>query len=271
MIKRTKPSSRPGQGSSGNLPKQKSEQDNNTHVWIWGIHPVLELLKVNPGKILEINFQAGKSGDKVKQILEIAEQNRISIHFRKTLINDIEAHQGVEAKTKPVSFLSLDELLLKTKSSKPLFLALDSIQDPHNLGAIIRSASAAGVHGILLPKDRSAPITGTVAKTAAGALALVNFCQVTNLSDALLQLKKKNFWIFGADASAEKTLYTGDFQGNVCIVIGGESKGIRPLVKKSCDFLISIPMGSSLDSLNASVAAGVILFEAVRQRSRQKL
>ncbi len=268
MVKKAKAYSRPGQNKPRSSPKHSPEKEQNASTWIWGIHPILELLKVNPIKILEITILEGKSGEKLKQISALAKQNRITVHFSKTLINESQAHQGVEAKTKPVSFLSLHELLLKTKSSQPLFLALDSIQDPHNLGAIIRSASAAGVHGIIIPKDRSAPITGTVAKTAAGAMALVNFCQVTNLSDTLQQLKEKNFWIYGADGNADQTVHSCDFQGAICMVIGGEGKGIRPLVKKNCDFLVSIPMHSSLDSLNASVAAGVILFEVVRQRSK---
>lgn len=274
MIKKARPYDRPDRTNKPqNFPKHRPGQEpvpgqeQISPNWIWGIHPVLELLRVNPSHIREIIIQAGKSGDKLNQIREIAAQNSISVHSRKTLINEAQSHQGVEAKTKPVSFLSLDELLQKTKSAQPLFLALDSIQDPHNLGAIIRSASAAGVHGILIPKDRSAPITGTVAKTAAGAIAMVNFCQVTNLSEALLQLKKNNFWIFGADGNAAKTIHSSDFQGPICLVIGGEGKGIRPLVKKNCDFLVSIPMHSTLDSLNASVATGVILFEVARQRA----
>jgi len=236
--------------------------------WIWGIHPVLELLRLAPKQLLEINIAAGKSNEKIAAIEELAEEKRIPLKRPKKLTNQsAPSHQGVEAKIKPISFLSFNELLHKTaKIETPLILALDSIQDPHNLGAIIRSASAAGVDAIILPKDRSAPMSGTVAKTAVGATAMITLCQVTNLADTLKQLKKENFWIYGADGSAETDIYQNDMGGSVCLVIGSEGKGIRPLVRKQCDHLVKIPMHSALDSLNASVAAGVILFEIIRQR-----
>jgi 23S rRNA (guanosine2251-2'-O)-methyltransferase len=245
-----------------------SSYEQNSDLWIWGIHPILELLRLNPRKLLSISILTAKANEKIAEIEELADRHGIKTNRLDTLVNEEKGnHQGVEAKIKPVSFLSISELLAKSKNIKnPLFLALDSIQDPHNLGAIIRSASAAGVHGIIVTKDRFAPISGTVAKTAVGALAMVNLCQVTNLSNSLKILKKEGIWVFGAVGDAEQDIYGADFNEPTCLVIGSEGKGIRPLVKKQCDMLVSVPMHSSLDSLNASVAAGIILFEVVRQR-----
>jgi 23S rRNA (guanosine2251-2'-O)-methyltransferase len=168
-----------------------------------------------------------------------------------------------------VPVLALDELLLRTRGLKgpPLLLALDSIQDPHNLGAIIRSAVAAGVNGLILPKDRSASITGAVIKVSAGSIFHLDICRVTNLVNSFKKLKSENIWIMGAAKDASSSLYSVDLTVPACLVIGSEGKGLRPLVAEHCDILLSIPMLGSLDSLNASVAAGVIMFEALRQRA----
>lgn len=176
------------------------------------------------------------------------------------------------ARVQQIATVSLEALLadLEQSPDAPILLALDSIQDPHNLGAIIRSAAAVGVKAILLPKDRSAPLSGTVAKVAVGAMAHVTICSVTNLVSALKDLQGHGFWVFGAAGEANQTLYEADFAGKVCLVVGGEGKGLRPLVRSQCDHLVSIPMQHGLDSLNASVATGVILFEMARQRSLAK-
>ncbi len=145
-------------------------------------------------------------------------------------------------------------------------LALDHVQDPHNLGAIIRSASAAGVHALILPKDRSAPLSGTVAKIAAGAMEYLPICQTTNLVRTLQKLKDHSVWIYGTIKEGGTSVYQTDFAGSVCLVIGSEQKGIRPLVQEQCDFRTTIPMQGKLESLNASVAAAVVMFEIVRQK-----
>ncbi|MDH3921331.1 MAG: 23S rRNA (guanosine(2251)-2'-O)-methyltransferase RlmB, partial [Desulfobulbaceae bacterium] len=178
-----------------------------------------------------------------------------------------ESSQGVAARIILPS-LTLAELLHKLSklSGPPLLLALDSIQDPHNLGAIIRSAVAAGVNGIILPKDRSASITGTVIKISAGSVFHIDISRVTNLVNSFKVLKENGIWIFGTTKDAAQTIFDTDFTVPACLVIGSEGKGLRPLVAEHCDLSISIPMQSSLDSLNASVAAGIILFETVRQR-----
>lgn len=240
---------------------------------IWGVHPVLELLRSRPGQVREIIIQKSKSGGKIEEIIQLARASQRKIRFEQHITLPAAGgppprHQGVIARIASHTLHSLDALLslLADQAAPPLLLALDSIQDPHNLGAIVRSASAAGVSGIILPKDRSAPLAGTAAKVAAGALAHMHICQVTNLAAAMKRLKKEGFWIYGAAGEANRTIYQTDFSGPICLVIGGEEKGIRPLIREQCDFLVAVPMHSPLDSLNASVAAAVILFEIVRQQ-----
>ncbi len=236
---------------------------------IWGIHPVLEFLKTTPRKVREISILENKAGKKIQEIIELAQAHNIKVRFLpgNRFPGGGKTHQGVLAKIAPHATLNLDELLHKIKDvPSPLLVALDSVQDPHNLGAIIRSASAAGASGIILPKDRSAPLNATVAKTAAGAMAHQNLCVVTNLSTALQKLQKEGYWVYGAAGEANQSLFDTEFSGALCLVIGGEGKGLRPLIREQCDVLLSIPMAAATESLNASVAAGIILFEVVRQR-----
>lgn len=235
---------------------------------IWGIHPVLEFLKSTPRKVREISIQENKAGKKIQEIITLAQEHNIKTRFLPAnRFPGGGTHQGVLAKISPQATLSLDELLGKIKDVQaPLLVALDSIQDPHNLGAIIRSASAAGANGIILPKDRSAPLNATAAKAAAGTMAQQNICVVTNLSTALQKLQKNGYWVYGAAGEAEQSIFASDLSGSACVVIGGEGKGLRPLIREQCDVLLSIPMAASTESLNASVAAGIILFEVVRQR-----
>ena len=245
---------------------------------LWGIHPVLEVLKSSPRQLKELFVTRQKTTPKLQEIVTIARQHRIAINsapeaFAATLQkNDAGqvVHQGVLALSEPFPLLKLDDLLAGLKSfpaaSPPVFLALDSIKDPQNVGAIMRSALAAGVAGILVAKDRAAPLRGAVAKASAGAISRLRICQVTNLPNALQQLKKNGVWLFGTVKDAESTLYSADFSIPTCLVMGSEEKGLRPLVRKQCDFLISIPMSGGLDSLNVSTAAAVVLFEIARQR-----
>lgn len=241
---------------------------------LWGIHPILELLRLQPKKVREVVIQQGKGGAKLQEIIALAQEQGVKIRFlpgQRFPSSPDKTHQGVLAKTAPVSTCSLHELLKKAKEEEqPLIVALDSIQDPHNLGAIIRTAAAAGATGIILPKDRSAPLNATAAKAAAGAMAHLKLCLVTNLVTSLQAIKEKGFWVYGAAGEAKNTVYGTTFAGSVCLVIGGEDKGMRPLVREQCDELVSIPMAGSLNSLNASVAAGVILFEVVRQRQGRR-
>jgi len=237
---------------------------------IYGIHPVLEALRLRPEGVLEIVVQEAKAGGKTQEVLDLAREKRRPIRFAARLPDPGKGqaviHQGVMARLAPLPTLSLEELLTRIRCrTAPLLVALDSIQDPHNLGAIIRSAVAAGAAGIILPRDRTAPLSGTAVKASAGAVSHVDICRVTNLARALERVKEAGFWIFGTDGQAPQTIYEVDLKGSACLVIGGEGKGVRPLVREHCDFLVSIPMQGSLNSLNASVAAGIVLFERVRQ------
>ncbi|MCI5151366.1 MAG: 23S rRNA (guanosine(2251)-2'-O)-methyltransferase RlmB [Candidatus Electrothrix sp. MAN1_4] len=179
-------------------------------------------------------------------------------------------HQGVVARQTEAEFLSLEELVDQTLADNGRVLILDSIQDPRNLGSILRSALAAGFQSIILTRERSAPLTGTVARASAGALAHLRIAQAVNLVSALELLKERGFWIYGSVAEQEApSMYKTDFSGQLGLVIGSEGKGIRPLVRKHCDHLVTLPMAGDFDSLNASVAAALIMFEVVRQDEGQ--
>jgi 23S rRNA (guanosine2251-2'-O)-methyltransferase len=245
---------------------------------LWGVHPILEVLKSRPQQVKEIFVARQKSAAKLQEIVTLARQHHITINsapeaFAATLQKSeaLQAvHQGVLALSEPFPLLNVKNLIAELKTdhvlSPPVLLALDSIQDPQNVGAIMRSALAAGVAGIIVAKDRAAPLSGAVAKASAGAIALLQICQVTNLPTALQQLKKSGLWIFGTARDADRSLYDADFSMPACLVMGSEEKGLRPLVRKQCDFLISIPMQGGLDSLNVSTAAAVVLFEIARRR-----
>jgi len=248
-----------------------SDQQGNEEL-LWGIHPVLEQLRSDPRTVRELIIQQHKGGKKLQEIIDLAQQQGVRIRFmplQRFPGTAQQNHQGVMAKIAPIASASLDDLLSACASEEqPILVALDSIQDPHNLGAIIRSAAAAGVCGVIMPKDRSAPLNATAAKAAAGAMAHVKLCVVTNLAATLQSIKEKGFWVYGAAGEARQSLYSTKFSGPICIVVGGEGKGMRPLIREHCDVLLSIPMAGTLNSLNASVAAGIILFEVVRQRKR---
>ena len=243
---------------------------------LWGIHPVFEGLEKEPERFCEIILQKDRRGSKIEEIIEMARSQKVKLNFVESLRITGEGsehvrHQGVIARLSETPLISLDDLLSKMKDriaggEKVRLMVCDSLQDPHNLGAIIRSALASGAAGVVVTRERSAPLGGTAAKSSAGAMSHIDICQVTNLVSALKELKKIGFWIFGAVKDADAlSLYETDLTGPACLMVGSEGKGIRPLVKKECDVLISIPMAGSLDSLNSSAAAAVVLFEAMRQ------
>ena len=242
---------------------------------LWGINSVYEALQQRQA-ITEVLIQQGKTGGRLQQIIELAKNAGVPVRFvdqRRLGVPSTIRHQGVVARHSAAPLLSLDDLLTLLPQSStgkhPRLLVLDSIQDPRNLGSILRSALASGFGHVILPRERSAPVTGTVVRTSAGATAHLHICQVVNLADTLNRLKEWGFWIFGSVVEAEaQSIYTADFSGPVCLVIGSEEKGIRPLVKKQCDQLVTIPMQTSFNSLNASVAAAIIMFEIARRSSR---
>ncbi len=239
---------------------------------LFGTNPVLEVLQHEPQRVQQIFLPLGTLSGKKKLIFSLARRNNIKIQrvpsgrFGK-LVGKV-SHQDVVAEIAAYHYQDLEALLERWKASqeKALFVVLDGIEDPHNFGAIIRTAHAAGAHGLIVPKHRCAPLNSSVAKASAGAVSHIPICRVTNLSSTLNLLKREGVWIAGTADQASQSLYDLDMTSDLTVIIGSESKGMHELTKKACDFLISIPMRGKIQSLNASVAAGVVLFELVRQR-----
>jgi len=242
---------------------------------IYGMNPVSEALR-GTRRAFEL-FVAGTATDRrLEKLLNLAAEKGVPVRKREkadlSRLCGTEHHQGVALRVEGFTYAELEDVLERCRASeeKGLLLVLDGVQDPHNLGAIIRSAACAGAQGVIIPKDRAARITPTVEKASAGAVETVAVAQVTNVAQTLEELKQAGFWIFGAADSARDELYGLDLTGDVVLVIGSEGEGIRPLVRKTCDGLFSIPMRGGVSSLNASVAAGIALFEAVRQRTTKR-
>ncbi|OGU32835.1 MAG: 23S rRNA (guanosine(2251)-2'-O)-methyltransferase RlmB [Ignavibacteria bacterium GWA2_35_9] len=237
-----------------------------------GRKPVLEA--INSGEeIDQVYILYGQQGGIVETIRIAAKKkgikcNLIPLDRFRSITNNPNA-QGVAAKKSEQKFYQLEEIVSSSKKSLyPLLLILDSIQNTHNVGAIIRTAECCGVDGIIFTKHNSAPINETVVKTSAGATEHIKLCQVTNLAQALLQLKEEGYWIIGSSLSDDSKVYTvADYKIPVALILGNEEKGIRKLTINNCDLLIKIPMMGKIQSLNVSVSAGIILFEILRQRS----
>ncbi len=238
---------------------------------IEGRNSVLELLE--SGKdINKIFIARGEKHGSINKILAIAKERKIIIVEKdKKQMDEMaqeENYQGVIAIVPPFEYAEIEDILehAKEKQEDPFVLILDGIEDPHNLGSIIRTAETAGVHGIIIPKRRAASVNSTVNKTSAGAVEHMKIARVTNISDAIEQLKQEGLWICGTDINAEKYYYNQDLTGPLGIVIGNEGKGISEKVKKNCDFNVKIPMKGKVTSLNAAVSTGIIVYEAVKQR-----
>jgi 23S rRNA (guanosine2251-2'-O)-methyltransferase len=256
---------------------------------LYGLHPVEEALRAG-GRRLEYVLVAreraqtgarsaarpgSKPDDRTARILELCRLAKVAVSFtdkaQLTRLAQSDAHQGVVAAVRERKFLTLEDLLAaKNTLSHKFFLALDSVEDPHNLGALLRSADGAGVDGVILPERRAAPITGVVAKTSAGASEHVPIARVTNLTRSLEQLKKANVWIIGLDERGTPDYTNFDFATDCCLVLGAEGSGLHDLVKKTCDHLLRIPMLGSVSSLNVSVAGAVVMYEALRQRTQPR-
>ncbi|MDQ7838436.1 MAG: 23S rRNA (guanosine(2251)-2'-O)-methyltransferase RlmB [Thermodesulfobacteriota bacterium] len=239
---------------------------------IWGIHPVQEKLKNNPELVQKILVKYGGQGKARQAIIYLARSLSVSVQFEKEEVLEHivghSHHQGIVAYIQEVSYKTLEDILSYVATTTyGLILVLDGIVDPQNLGSLIRSGHAAGVQGIVIPKDRSAQVTGTVEKVAAGALTYVPVARVTNIVRALERLKEAGYWVIGTAAEADKTIYETDLKTNVALVIGSEAKGMRPLVRRHCDLMVSVPMLGKVSSLNAAVAGAVVLFEILRQRT----
>lgn len=241
---------------------------------LFGFHAVTSRLRAAPGSVKEIFLDDSRDDARVRDLVKLAES--AGVHLMRVPAKRIDGmqaggrHQGVLAHVEELAMpKSLDDLLDEV-SGPPMLLVLDGVTDPHNLGACLRVADAAGVHGVVAPKDRAAGISATVSKVASGAAETVPYFMVTNLARTLDELKERNIWIVGTDERAEKTLYEADLPEAVAWVLGAEGEGMRRLTRERCDLLVRIPMQGSVASLNVSVASGICLFESVRRRLQDR-
>jgi 23S rRNA (guanosine2251-2'-O)-methyltransferase len=241
----------------------------------YGLHTVEGLIAENPEQVREILVAAGRHDRRLAGLIAAAEMHGIAVHRLPggeldRLLPLGARHQGVIATLAPQTTERFREQdlaeFLTGLDAPPFLLVLDGVQDPHNLGACLRTADAAGVHAVIVPRDRAAGITPVVRKVACGAAETVPVFTVTNLARTLRELKETGVWIYGASDNADRTLYDTDLRGPMALVLGGEGKGLRRLTRELCDFVVAIPMAGRVESLNVSVAAGVLLFEARRQR-----
>lgn len=239
---------------------------------IFGLHAVRTLLQQRPERAALLILQKGRDDGRINEVMKLAQAKGIKTELRDSkeldrLAGD-ERHQGVCLQIRSVGALgegALDDLL-DTATAPPFLLVLDGVQDPHNLGACLRTADAAGVTAVIVPKDRAAGLSAVVRKVASGAAETVPLIQVTNLARTLRWLKERDVWIVGTDDQAEHSLYASKLTGPLAVVLGAEGTGLRRLTKENCDALVSIPMRGVVESLNVSVATGVLLYEALRQR-----
>lgn len=241
-------------------------------VYIYGRHPVSEALKSRPRDVQRVYLVGSGRTSRLADIERAAARHDIPlVVVSKNRLEDLVGgapHQGVAAAVQPFSYVDVDDILdhARRVDEPPLVLALDQIQDPHNLGSLVRSAVALGAHGVLFPKDRSSEVTPAVVKASAGATAHLPIARVTNLRRTLNDLKAAGLWIVGAAASGDRMVDELDLTQPTVLVIGSEGKGLRRMVAETCDLLVQIPMTGRLDSLNAGVAGGILLYDAARQR-----
>ena len=240
---------------------------------LFGFHAVGVRLKTAPASILELYVDPSRRDARMRQFVERAKEAGLRLldadGMRLAKLCGSHGHQGVVARVQAIDQArSLDDLLdqLEAAGQVPLLLVLDGVTDPHNLGACLRVADGAGAHAVIAPKDHAVGLNATVAKVASGAAETVPYFMVTNLARTLGELKERNIWIVGTSGDATKTLYQMDFKGPTALVLGAEGDGMRQLTRKTCDELVSIPMAGAVESLNVSVASGVCLYEALRQR-----
>lgn len=239
-----------------------------------GRNAVIELLK-SDRTINKIMIAKGEKQGSIYEIIKLAKEKRIVItevdKAKLDTISETKHHQGVIAFASPIEYKTLDDILeiAKSKNEDPFILIADEIEDPHNLGALIRTAEIAGCHGLVIPKRRSALVTEVVTKVSCGATEYLPIARVNNINEAVRDLKENGVWVVGTDGSADKLYYEQDFRGPIAIIIGSEGRGTNKLTMKSCDFLVKIPMFGHITSLNASVSGGIVLFEAVKQRMKK--
>lgn len=243
---------------------------------LYGIHPVSEALKAGRRDFIEIYLAAEKVSGRILQTAALAQARGIPIKKMSAAqlgaITQSGMHQGIGAAVGPYPLVDVDTILNKAdgRGGRHFLLLLDHILDPHNFGALVRTADCVGIDGVMIPKDRSAPPSPAVSKASSGALEHVLIARFANTAGAIKDLKTAGVWIVGLDRNADRSLFGSDLTDSLAIIIGGEEKGIRPLVKKNCDFLVSIPQAGRVESLNASAAGAVVMYEAYRQRTTSK-
>ena len=261
--------------------KGHDERNNNEENYIKqredlveGRNAVIELLKSN--KTIEQLFIAnGKMEGSINKILGLAKDKGVIVkevdRKKLDLMSETKAHQGVIAQITPFKYSTVDEILnyAKQKDEDPFIVILDELEDPHNLGSIVRTAELCGVHGIIIPKRRNVGVTATVYKASVGAIEYVKIAKVSNVNSTIDELKAKNIWVYGADINGEEYSYDTNFNGACAIVIGNEGKGISKLTKNKCDKLVKIPMIGKINSLNASVAVGIMIYEVLKGRIKK--
>ena len=242
---------------------------------LYGIHPVSEALSAGRRRVYKIYLNQEKKSGRLAQLASMANARDIQKKYLAPgdfkSLTGTSGHQGAAAVVSPYPQVTVLDILqsVHAGNGKPLLLMLDNVQDPQNMGAIIRTALCVGVHGVIIPKDRSASPTPAVSKASAGALEHIRLVRVTNLVQTIKICKNSGLWIVGLQKDAMQSIYTADLGGSIALVLGGEQKGLRRLVIENCDFLASIPQRGALNSLNVSVAAAIVMYEAFRQRSEE--
>ena len=241
---------------------------------IEGRNAVTELLKSDK-TVNKLMIQKGERQGSINEIIKLAKNKKIIItevdKNKLDQLSETKHHQGVIAFISPIEYKELDDIfeLAKERNEAPFILIADEIEDPHNLGALIRSAECAGCHGVIIPKRRAVAVTEVVAKTSVGATEYVPIVRVNNINETIRELKDRGVWIVGTDGSAKVTYYDQDMTGSIAIIIGSEGRGMNKLTMENCDFLVKIPMMGKITSLNASVSGGIVLFEALKQRLKK--
>jgi len=241
---------------------------------VFGFHAVASRLRQNPASVQEVCVDKTRKDARMQDLLQLAEQKGARVmQMERERLDGLAAngrHQGVLARVAdtPLPYQDIHDILESDLPEPPFFLVLDGVEDPHNLGACLRVADAMGVHAVIAPKDRAAGLNATVRKVACGAAETVPFLAVTNLARTLRELKDAGVWVVGTAAEAEQDLFSAKLEGPIALVLGAEGTGLRRLTAETCDQLVSIPMFGTVESLNVSVASGICLYEARRQRSR---
>lgn len=258
---------------SKNKVKENNREEAIFNDQVEGRNSVLELLE--SGKdINKLYISDGEKHGSIHKIIALAKERKVVINkvdkYKLDKMSQTENHQGVIAIVPPYEYCDVDDILeqAKSKNEKAFILILDGIEDPHNLGSIIRTAETAGVHGIIIPKRRAAAVNSTVSKVSAGAVEHIKIARVNNINEAIKYLKENDIWVCGTDMNTNTYYYDQDYKMPVAIVIGSEGFGMSRLVKENCDFLVKIPMKGKITSLNASVSAGIVMYEVVKQREK---